>query len=78
MDLESDNSLTLEVSEGLGLLMMLCGDDQCVEEYQQEDEPVEELGLHPDTALPPEEAIPATSMTPEEKVAFISDQNYSN
>lgn len=43
---------------------MFRGDDQCVEEHQEEDEPVEKLGFHPDTALPPEEAIPATSMTP--------------
>lgn len=65
-------SLTLEVGEGLGLLMMLCGDDQRVEEYQQEDEPVKEPGFHPDTALPPEEAIPATSVTAEQNMALIS------
>lgn len=64
--------MTLEVGEGLGLLMMLCSNDQRVEKYQQEDEPVEELGFHQDTALPPEETIPATSMTPEENITLIS------
>lgn len=68
----------MEVGEGLGLLMMLRGNDQCVEEYQQEDEPVEELGFHPHMALPPEEPIPAASMTPEENMVLISVQNYSN
>lgn len=64
----------MEVGERLGLLMMFCGDDQRVEENQQEDEPVEEFGFHPDTALPPEEPIPVTSMAPEENMALISVQ----
>lgn len=77
-NLKSERILTLEVGEGLGLLMVLCGDDQRVEEYHQEDEPVEEFGFHPDTALPPEEPIPATSMASEENIAFIPVRNNEN
>lgn len=49
---------TLHVGQPLGLLVMLGGDGQGVEENQEDDQPVEDLRLDPCPALPPEQPVP--------------------
>lgn len=57
---------TLEVGERPRLLVMLRGNDKCVEEHQQEHKPVEKFGLNPHPTLPPEEPVPVTGMLSKE------------
>lgn len=49
---------TLHVGQPLGLLVMLGGDGQGVEENQEDNQPVEDLRLDSRPALPPEQPVP--------------------
>lgn len=59
---------TLHVCEPVGLVVVLGGDGERVEEHQQDDQPVEGGGLDRQTTLPAREAVPAppvpTAMSP--------------
>lgn len=48
----------MDFREPVGLVVVLGGDGECVEENQEDDQPVEDAGLHGRTALPPAEPIP--------------------
>lgn len=49
---------TLNVSQPLRLLVMFRGDGQRVEEDQEDDQPVENLGFHGRSAFPPTQSVP--------------------
>lgn len=53
--------LTLPVGQSLGLLVVFCCYCQCVEHDENDDPPVEQLGLHVHSAFPSQPPIPLTS-----------------
>lgn len=44
--------------EPVGLVVMFRGNGECVEEHQEDHEPVEDVGLHCRTTFPSAESIP--------------------
>lgn len=54
----ASTALTLDLREPVGLVVVLRGDGECVEEHQEDHKPVEDVGLNCCAALSPAESVP--------------------